>query len=423
MRAPDFGQHRVRVEEVVSAVLRAGDPRRLVGAGAGKFPPRIAGAPVIAIGKAAPAMYGGFVARCGEPRRRLMIIPDGVPGPQWALRGEHPVPGEHSVSAAAALREFVRGPGNTAFVLLLSGGASALTALPAPGLTLADLREVTDGLLRAGAGIRELNCVRKHLEQLKGGRLAALMAPAPVDMYVLSDVIGDDLGTVGSGPAWPDPTSFADALAIVRGRGLGPESVTRFLEDGVAGKHPETPKPGDAVFLAVRTTIVGNNTTVTNGAKVAAELIGLSTEVLPRKMTGEAAAEGAAFAGALPPQGPACLIAGGETTVDVGGAHGRGGRNQELALAAAIAIDGREGAVVASFATDGVDGPTDAAGAMVTGRTCRIARQHGLDPRRALADHDSFGFFEALEAAGERCLIRTGPTGTNLNDVTIGLVF
>jgi len=348
--------------------------------------------------------------------------------------GDHPLPTQRSVAAGEAVRSFVercaaaeRGrddAGEGVLTVLLSGGASALVCSPEDGVSLDDLRAVTSALLRAGATIAELNAVRKHVERLKGGRLAALAAPCRVDALILSDVIGDDLDVIGSGPVTPDPTTFADALAVLERRGVldaGP-TVTARLRAGAAGEIPETPKPGDAVFDRVRTWVVASNVAAVEAAREAAEGLGFRIASVQHGVTGDAASAGRAVATEALRRGaserPLAVIAGGETTVDVGGGAGKGGRNQEAALAAALTMDGAEGVAVMALATDGVDGPTDAAGAVVNAQTCKRARAMGPDPVDALRRHDSHTILDRLG-----CLIRTGPTGTNVNDVVVALAY
>ena len=340
----------------------------------------------------------------------------------------HPVPdagGERAVAAVEEeLRQLTR---DDTVLLLLSGGASALLADPAAPLTLADLRQTTDALLRSGASIGEVNAVRKHLSRLKGGQLARLAEPAWLAALVLSDVVGDPLDVVASGPAAPDPTTFAGAWDVLSSRGLLDALPSRVLDRmrlGLAGGAPETPKPGDPVFERVLHVVVGSNRVAALAAAAEAELLGYRPLLLTTFLEGEAR-EAAKFAAALakgvrshgdPVAAPACLVLGGETTVTVRGA-GLGGRNQELALAAALALEGVEGVSVMALATDGSDGPTDASGAVVDGETAREIRAAGLDPAAALLENDSY---RALDAAG--ALLRTGATGTNVNDLLFILV-
>jgi hydroxypyruvate reductase len=313
-------------------------------------------------------------------------------------------------------------------LVLLSGGASALLVQPVNGVALEDLQALTSALLRSGASIGEINVVRKHLSQVKGGRLAQhiVRQGAQVTVLVLSDVVGSPLHAIGSGPCAPDPSTFGDAWNVIERYGLPgsvPPSVLEHLSRGVRGELEETPKPDDPLFGRVRHLIVGDNRVAARAAVEQAREMGFHAVLLTTYLEGEAreaghvlaalAKEEAAHAGPLPR--PACLVLGGETTVTVSG-QGKGGRNQELALAAALALDGWEGVTVATLATDGVDGPTDAAGAIATGRTVARARELGLDPVDYLARNDAHTFFAAL---GD--LIVTGPSGTNVNDLAFVL--
>ncbi|MGH9584080.1 MAG: glycerate kinase type-2 family protein, partial [Bryobacteraceae bacterium] len=326
---------------------------------------------------------------------------------------------------AAADRIRVLLAGLTARDLLLvaiSGGASALLTAPAPPVTLADKQETTGLLLRAGASIYELNAVRKHLSMLKGGRLAALAYPATVLTLLLSDVIGDLLDVIGSGPTAPDGSTFPDALAVLNKYRLLPQvpvRVREYLDGGARGLHAETPKPGEPLFRRVHHVIVGSNRLALEAAASAAKKLGFRTLLLASSMQGETREVAQVHAQILremvtsgnPVRPPACILSGGETTVTVHG-PGIGGRNQEFALAAAISIAGLPSAIVLSAGTDGTDGPTDAAGAIASGTTLERAARMGLDARRHLSENDSYPFFDAL---GD--LVRTGPTGTNVMDI------
>lgn len=419
MDRPRFEDHERHVRAIFNAALRAADPAACVAMAVGAFPPRAKRPAVIATGKAAGAMYEGFAGARGQPPARLMVIPAGAPGPTWALRADHPVPSQRSMDAGQAVADFARGQPSDCdgFVLLLSGGASALTTLPMPGIEPGDLQEVTGALLRGGADIHELNCVRKHLEQLKGGRLAVMMAPRPVDAYVLSDVVDNNLSVIGSGPVHPDGSTFADAIHVLQSRGIAPPRVVRFLESGAAGIHPETPKLGDPAFLGVREVIVGDNAVAANGALRAAQGLGFDATRGP-SLSGEASEMAGWLVERARVRRTGCAVAGGETTVTVGRAAGRGGRNQELALAGAIILAGKDDVVLATLATDGVDGPTDASGAIVTGQTCATARTLGADPAAFLARHDSYSFFDKV---GKH--LKLGPTGTNVNDLALVLAY
>ena len=336
------------------------------------------------------------------------------------IEAGHPVPDENSIRGAQAVADLARQATERDLVIcLISGGGSALWTLPVPGLSLADLQALTGALLRSGATINEINTVRKHCSRIKGGHLARLVAPATLVTLILSDVVGDPLDVIASGPTVPDSTTVADAQAVLERYGI------RSLEREV---FQETPKPGDPAFERVQHVIVGSNRLAALAAAEQARQLGFHALLLSTYVEGEARevarvaaalAKGVrAHSDPLPP--PACLVWGGETTVTVRG-HGTGGRNQELALAAALALDGWPGVLVMALATDGTDGPTDAAGAIVTGETVARARALGLDPRAALEANDSYSLFDAL---GDRPsgLIRTGPTGTNVNDLLLVLV-
>jgi hydroxypyruvate reductase len=313
-------------------------------------------------------------------------------------------------------------------ICLISGGASALLPLPAPGISLDDLQILTDRLLRSGATINEFNAVRKHCSQLKGGQLARRAVPATLICLILSDVVGSPLDVIASGPTVPDPTTYADSFAVLERYDLldaVPPSVVTRIQQGLDGQIPETPKPGDPIFGRVQNVVVGDNRLAARAAQASAESLGLRAQLLTTHVEGEAR-EVAKVCSALAkemiasgsPQGPpACLILGGETTVTVRGA-GEGGRNQELALAAALALDGWERTMVVCLATDGTDGPTDAAGAVATGSTLARARELGVEGFAHLIRNDAYPFFAAL---GD--LIFTGPTNTNVNDLILVFAF
>ena len=341
----------------------------------------------------------------------------------------HPIPDQSGLEGALKMTEMLKGltPRDLVFCLI-SGGGSALLPLPQPDLTLADKQAVTDALLRCGATINEINAVRKHLSRIKGGQLARLAQPAAVISLILSDVVGSPLDTIASGPTAPDSTTFADAYGVLERYGLlneVPASVVEHLRKGVEGELPETPKPGDPLFERVQNVIVGDNRIAALAAVEKARELGLSSMLLSTYVEGEAREVGRVFAAlgkelarwGQPLSPPACLVAGGETTVTIKG-KGLGGRNQELALSAAIALEGWEEVMVIGLATDGTDGPTDAAGAFAEGDTVRRAREKGLSPQAYLADNDSYHFFQAL---GD--LLVTGPTNTNVNDLVFVFVW
>jgi glycerate 2-kinase len=393
--------------------------------GLGPRPPR-----VIAAGKSAPYMAAAFARVVPDASCAGLAVGTHCPAPlppgiEWH-RGGHPVPDDLSVAAGVRALEIAgRSDAADQLVVLLSGGASALLAVPAPGLTLEDKRAVTQGLLAAGAEIGALNTVRKHLSRIKGGWLSAA-ARGPTLTLAISDVVGDDLSVIGSGPTVPDPSRFADALGIIDrfgGRAAYPAAAVAWLVEGSRGRHPETPKPGDPRLARSVARVIGSRRDALEGGRRAAEALGYGVTTIARPVVGEArlAAPSFVLAAAKAARGvprPACILAGGETTVRVTG-HGRGGRNQEFALASAGHLTDLGPAVVlASVGTDGIDGPTDAAGAIVDSSTLARAKAAGLaEPERYLADNDSYAYFRAL---GD--LILTGPTDTNVGDIQVVLI-
>jgi glycerate 2-kinase len=336
----------------------------------------------------------------------------------------HPVPDARGVAGAQRIAELAAGAGKDDLVVcLISGGGSALLPLPAAPITLEEKQAVTRLLLNCGANIHEINAVRKHISAIKGGQLARLAWPATVEALLLSDVVGDDLDVIGSGPTAPDASTFACVAAILERYGIFrdvPAPVRERIASGLRGEIAETPKPGDALFRRVRNTVVGSNRLALDAASRQARLLGYRTLVLASEIQGEtrdvarmhAAIAREVVGAARPVKPPACIITGGETTVTIKGA-GLGGRNQEFVLAAAIDIAGLPDVVVFSAGTDGTDGPTDAAGAIADGGT--LAR----NPEAAgyLDANDSYRYFDAL---GD--LVKTGPTNTNVMDVRIMLV-
>jgi hydroxypyruvate reductase len=339
----------------------------------------------------------------------------------------HPVPDARGLRAAQEIEALVRRlERHDLLLVLLSGGASALLPAPVEGISLEEKAATTRLLLRSGAPIQELNAVRKHLSRLKGGGLARAASSARVATLVLSDVVGDDLSTIASGPTVPDPSTFADALAILHRRGLldeVPAAVRKHLESGAAGGRPETLKPGAAALRRTLTRIVGSNRLSLEAAQRAARAHGLRPLVLTSRLEGEAREVARVLVAVLrecvessrPAAPPVCLLAGGETTVTVRG-EGQGGRNQELAVAAAEVLAGFPvPAVVASLATDGIDGASDAAGGIVDDQTAERAAAAGIAPAGAfLAANDSRNYLGPLGG-----LILTGPTGTNVVDVVV----
>lgn len=363
---------------------------------------------------------GLIVTKYGHalPLRRIKLVEAG-----------HPIPDSAGIRAVSNMRDMLRGLTRDDIVLvLISGGGSALWPAPAESITLEEKQEVTQLLLRAGATIRELNAVRKHLSAVKGGQLSRWAAPAHVISLIMSDVIGDPIDFIGSGPTAPDTTSFSDALAIIQKYGIDiPEAVLQRLREGARGHIPETPKPGDPVFKNVDNYVIANNRLLVDAAVEKARELQLDTLILGTEVEGEAKDIGRFLAAIAretartgnPIKPPACILAAGETTVTVRG-RGIGGRNQEMALAWAISMAGRPfsgHACFASVATDGTDGPTSAAGGLVDPFTCSRAIELGLMPQKFLRANDSSNF---LKATGD--LIVTGPTQTNLMDLQILLV-
>lgn len=378
---------------------------------------------LIAIGKAAVEMAavvetivgsrltaGMAITKHGHAKSRLRKTP--------ILEAGHPIPDAAGIQAAHQVRELLRElNARDLLIVTVSGGASALLSAPAEPITLAAKQKATDLLLRAGANIFQLNAVRKHLSFLKGGRLAALAYPATVVSLLLSDVIGDPLDVIGSGPTAPDPTTFAEAIQVLEKFKIvarTPKAVLDLLQRGARGEVPETPKPGDPLFANVYNIVAGSNALALKAAARQARALGYRPRILSSAVSGEAREVARAHAAILrsAPR-PVCLLAGGETTVTVKG-KGKGGRNQEFALAAAIELDRLPSVLALCAGTDGTDGPTDAAGAIATGKSIARAARRGLDPAKYLANNDSYTFFSKL---GD--LVKTGPTGTNVMDIEI----
>ena len=427
---------RASMLRIVGAAIDAAAPGPLVTRALAEQPIASQRVLIVAAGKAALPMTGAALdAMRGSSVAGLVVAPQpmgtaaaGEPAvqPLELLYGGHPLPNASSAAAGARVAALASDAGPSDVVLLLlSGGASALLALPAGDLSIEDYAATTSLLLRAGADIQQLNTVRRHIDALKGGRLAALAQPAAIHALILSDVIGDELDAIASGPVSPDATTYADALAAIhslRAWAGTPERVRRHLERGAAGEYDETLKAGDAAFDSVRTRIIGNNSLALRGAADAARAAGYTPVVIDEPVTGVARDAGQRWGErvrsrvAQRSDERIALIAGGETIVHVKG-EGRGGRNQELVLAAAVEIAGIPNVLVASIGTDGIDGTTSVAGATADGDSVRIAADRGLDPQRYLDDNDAFGFFGSLHD-----LILTGSTGTNVLDVQIALI-
>jgi glycerate 2-kinase len=426
------------------AAVAAVDPTRLL---PGRLPPRPAGRTfVVGAGKAAASMAAAVEHEWPGPLEGLVVTRYGH-GLQCerieVVEAAHPVPDAGGRAAAARIRQLAEGlSADDLLICLVSGGGSALLALPAPGVTLEDKRAMNRALLRSGATIAEMNCVRKHLSAIKGGRLAAAAHPARVVTYLISDVPGDDPSVIASGPTVPDPTTFAEALEVLAGYGIdGSAAVLEHLRAGVAGELQETPKPGDPAFAADELVILATAANALEAAAVCARAAGVTPLVLGDDLEGEARDLGGAHAalaiacarggetalvalrealarGAahladpvyFAPQAPLVLLSGGETTVSVRGS-GRGGRDTEYLLGLALALDGHPTISALAADTDGIDGSEDNAGALVAPGTLARSRQAGMDPVAALAGNDAYSLFAAL---GD--LVVTGPTRTNVND-------
>jgi len=337
------------------------------------------------------------------------------------LPSTHPIPSELGVKAASRILEYAEAVGEKTLTLfLLSGGASALLPMPADPVTLQDKVEVTKLLLASGANIDEVNAVRKHISGIKGGLLGRRLSKGLVISLIISDVVGDKLETIGSGPTAPDPTTFKDAYEVLNKYGLWdkiPESVRHRIRLGLDGRVEETPKPGDPIFKRITNLIVASVGDACKAAEKYLRSKGYRSMTLTRFMEGEAREIGVFAAGLLRQlserRGKHAIVMGGETTVTVKG-KGTGGRNQELALSASIKLRGLKNCCLVSVGTDGVDGPTDAAGAIVDGETYQDALRLGLNPAEFLAENDSNTFFKRVGG-----LITTGYTGTNVGDVVL----
>jgi glycerate 2-kinase len=383
---------------------------------------------VVGAGKAGASMALGVERAVGRRiTRGLVNVKDGHLAKLRRVELHecgHPLPDARGAEGALRIAAIAReADAETLVICLISGGASALLPLPADPITLAEKQAVTGLLLASGANIHEMNAVRKHMSAIKGGQLARLAAPATVETLLLSDVTGDDLDVIGSGPTAPDASTFATARAVLETHGIldrAPQSVRDRIERGVRAEIADTPKAGDPTFDRVRHTVIGSNRLALDAAARRARELGYKPLILSSEIQGEtrdvarmhaAIAREVALRG-RPAKPPVCLITGGETTVTLKG-DGLGGRNQEFVLAAAIDIADLPGVVVFSAGTDGTDGPTDAAGAIADGDTCR----RNPDAPRYLARNDSYRYFQSL---GD--LVVTGPTNTNVMDVRIVLI-
>ncbi|MEK6702201.1 MAG: DUF4147 domain-containing protein [Planctomycetota bacterium] len=411
------------LQSLIRAAMDGAEPARAVN----RALLRWEGAPpthMLAVGKASIGMAAAAIKACDGVSECLVVGPDvTIPEPLCnprvrVLVADHPLPTPRNVAAAHEVLRFVSTlPKRANLLVLLSGGASAHLALPIDGVTLDDIREVTGELNRAGATIHELNTVRKHCEQLKGGRLAAACTAKEIRVLVMSDVEGDRLDVIGSGPFAPDTTTRADAMAVLKkyvARASSP-CLSPLLK--IMGRMPMPQEHGQDARATHE--IIANNRTVLDAVAAEAQRQALFVIRSHPWISGDAAAAGARIANLARASSLCssnwCLIAGGEPIVNVGSATGLGGPSQELALAAALALEDAP-IMLAAISTDGVDGPTPHMGAIATGHTASTARERGLDPEAVLANHDSATFFAATHGA-----LPGGPSGTNLNHVVIAV--
>jgi glycerate 2-kinase len=384
---------------------------------------------VLGGGKASASMAAALESILGGRISAGAInVPEGLMGKHSTERIElhpatHPLPSQKGVAGVQRMLDLVGRPSSDTLVIcLISGGGSALMPLPREGMSLAEKAEVTKLLLNAGATIQELNIVRKHLSGIKGGWLAKRLYPSTVVALVVSDVVGDALDSIASGPLYPDTSTFQDALNVLRKFQLeakAPENVMTILKKGAAGRLAETPKPGDTCFERIHHFVIGSNRIACMGAHRRLASAGKNPVFLTSRLEGEARTIGSVFGKIVGEEayrgGPGSFIAGGETTVNVRGS-GKGGRNQEAALAALREVDATRGLAVALAGSDGMDGSSDAAGALIDSSTLARARSAGLDPDEYLGRNDSYSFFKKT---GD--LIMTGPTGTNVNDIWLSV--
>lgn len=416
VRAADPGAAVLRHTDEIRSLYQDGAFTRLVAVGFGKASFPMALALEEALGDLLET--GVFITKYGHASKELNIF--------RSIEAGHPIPdrnGQHGTDEIIKLVE--NADEGTLVVSLISGGGSALLVSPCEGILLEEKQELTSLLLQAGADIGELNTVRKHLSRVKGGRLAEIIFPATLVSLVLSDVIGDRLDIIASGPTSPDPTTYTDALGVlVKYRLLDktPSSIVHHLEKGEQGLLAETPKPDNPLFRKTRNIIVGSNRLALEAARSQAEDCGLIARIIADNVSGEAREAGkllaqkALFAKMGKGERPLCMLSCGETTVTVTGT-GKGGRNMELALAFALEIDGIPGITLLSAGSDGTDGPTDAAGAIIDGLTVIQAEQRGLDALGYLRNNDTYTFFSSLGG-----LFTTGPTGTNVMDIQIAVI-
>ena len=390
---------------------------------------------VVGMGKAALAMAGVVQQELGSQLLEgCVVVPEGypetypedfpVPSVIDVMEGGHPLPSQGSIRGARRILEQAEAAGSGELLLVLvSGGGTALSTLPAEGLELADLQTTYHQMLIGGVDVHQMNTVRKHLTQVGGGQLARTAHPADVGSLVVSDVVGDDMSVIASGPTVPDPTTYEDAMRVLYSHGLWhhvPAPIRTHLSEGARGRHPETPGPDHECFRRTKNTLIGTNRMALDAAEKAATARGYEVRQVSEGVEGEARSVGEEHVDTMlgaNSSTPTCWLWGGETTVTVTG-DGKGGRNQEVALGAAVALENAQTpTVLLSGGTDGIDGPTDAAGAWATPNTVERARAAGCDPAAHLDANDSYPLFKAIDQ-----LLRTGPTHTNVMDVHIGLV-
>lgn len=403
----------------ITSLYETGNFRRLIVVGFGKAACQMAKA--FEDNMPVPVDKGIVITKYGHCSEKLKKI--------HVYEAGHPLPDNNGLKGTEDIVKFLKGADeNTLIVCLISGGGSALLVCPSEGISLSEKRQITELLLRAGADINGLNTVRKHLSQVKGGRLAEIAYPATIVSLILSDVIGDRLDVIASGPTVPDGSTYREAIDVLEKYSLLdkiPGNVLDILYKGYRGLIPETPKADNGIFRNAENIIIGSNRKALDAAKKKAEEYKLNTEIISSEITGEARDAGKWLAkeatearntSGICNKRRICLISGGETTVTVKGT-GMGGRNMELALSFAIEIEGIEGITLLSAGTDGTDGPTDAAGAIVNGKTVSEARKKGFDPSEYLLNNDSYNFFKSIGG-----LYITGPTGTNVMDIQLVLI-
>ena len=442
---PGLSEMRKEALEIFHASLKAVDPiaavkrflvregNRLTVQGKSFDLSAFDGVYLVGFGKAAAAMARGVEQVLGDVLKAGIINVkyghlDQVSSRIKINEAGHPVPDEAGIAGAKEIVEFIKGRNERDLVLcVISGGGSAIFPLPHDGITLAEKQETTKQLLACGADIKEINAIRKHISKVKGGQLSRLVQPATLITLILSDVIGDPLDSIASGPAAPDQSTFEDCMAIIEKYKLSgkiPAAVEQRIQRGVQKQIPDTPKTDDPVFSKTHNVIVGSNWEAVVAAEHRAKQLGYKTLILSTFVEGETRDVSKVHASIAkeikktgnPVAAPACVISGGETTVTIRGA-GLGGRNQEFVLAAALDLQGMENVVILSAGTDGTDGPTDAAGAIADGGTIRRANELNLKSFSYLQNNDSYHYFEKL---GD--LVKTGPTNTNVMDIRILLV-